>query len=70
MAGQREAYELLLIEEADAWFETFEALGLDGVVAKKVDLKYTPGGRVMVKVKKVKTADCVVGAYRPSRADG
>ena len=24
MAGQREAYELLLIEEADAWFEYLE----------------------------------------------
>jgi ATP-dependent DNA ligase len=56
-------------DEADAWFETFEALGLDGVVAKKVDIRYRPGQRVMVKVKKVKTADCVVGAYRPSRAD-
>ncbi len=56
-------------EEADAWFETFEPLGLDGVVAKKVDIRYRPGQRVMVKVKKVKTADCVVGAYRPSRAD-
>jgi ATP-dependent DNA ligase len=56
-------------EEADAWFERFEALGLDGVVAKKLDIRYRPGQRVMVKVKKVKTADCVVGAYRPSRAD-
>jgi hypothetical protein len=25
VAGQREAYELLLIEEADAWFEYLEA---------------------------------------------
>ena len=25
MTGQREAYELLLIEEADAWFEYLEA---------------------------------------------
>jgi ATP-dependent DNA ligase len=57
------------VEEADAWFDTFAPLGLDGVVAKKVDLKYSPGDRTMVKVKKVKTADCVVGAYRPSRAD-
>jgi ATP-dependent DNA ligase len=56
-------------ELADEWFETFDALGLDGVVAKKVDMKYSPGGRVMVKVKKVKTVDCVVGAYRPSRKD-
>jgi ATP-dependent DNA ligase len=57
------------IEEADAWFDAFASLGLDGVVAKRVDQKYAPGDRVMIKVKKVKTADCVVGAYRPSRAD-
>ena len=25
MAGKREAYELLMIEEADAWFEYLEA---------------------------------------------
>ena len=26
MAGQRQAHELLLIEEADAWFEYLEAI--------------------------------------------
>ena len=26
MAGQREAHELLLIEEADAWFEYLDAI--------------------------------------------
>jgi ATP-dependent DNA ligase len=56
-------------DEAEAWFDAFARLGLDGVVAKRVDQKYSPGDRVMVKVKRVKTADCVVGAYRPSRAD-
>ncbi len=56
-------------EEAEGWFDAFAPLGLDGVVAKKLSMTYRPGDRVMVKVKRVKTADCVVGAYRPSRAD-
>ncbi len=56
-------------DEAEAWFDTFAPLGLDGVVAKKLSMNYSPGERVMVKVKRIKTADCVVGAYRPSRVD-
>ena len=56
-------------DEAEGWFDTFAPLGLDGVVAKRLSVPYRPGDRVMVKVKKVKTADVVVGAYRPSRHD-
>ena len=37
---------------------------LDGVVAKRIDLSYRPGERVMVKVKQRRTADCVVGGFR------
>src|SRR5438552_2204487 len=55
-------------DEAEKWFETFGPLGLDGVIAKPASLKYVPGERVMVKVKKIKTADVVVGAYRLSKA--
>jgi ATP-dependent DNA ligase len=54
-------------DEAERWFDTFGPLGLDGVIAKRADLKYVPGERVMVKVKKIKTADCVVGGYRLSK---
>jgi len=50
--------------EAERWFERFEGAGLDGVVAKKRDLKYVPDKRVMVKVKHERTADVVVGGYR------
>ncbi|MCW5981644.1 MAG: ATP-dependent DNA ligase [Bryobacteraceae bacterium] len=38
---------------------------LDGVIAKRADLPYKSGERSgMVKVKKLRTADCVVGGYR------
>ncbi len=37
---------------------------LDGVIAKRLDLPYRPGERVMLKVKQRRTADCVVGGFR------
>jgi ATP-dependent DNA ligase len=40
---------------------------LDGIIAKRVDLDYRSGLRDgMVKIKKAKTADCVVGGFRYS----
>src|SRR6266513_1873505 len=58
-------------EEALAWLDRFEALGLDGVVAKRLDVPYLPGSREgVVKVKPEKTADCVVVGVRwKSRPD-
>ncbi|SFQ21671.1 ATP-dependent DNA ligase [Tranquillimonas alkanivorans] len=35
--------------------------GLDGVMAKKLDLRYEPGKRAMKKYKVWKTVDCVIG---------
>jgi len=55
-------------DEAETWFEAFAPLGLEGVVAKRADLLYRPGDRAMVKVKKIKTADCVVGGYRVAKS--
>jgi ATP-dependent DNA ligase len=50
---------------ARAWLAQFEALGLDGVVAKRLDSPYLPGSRDgMVKVKEHRTADCVVLGVR------
>src|SRR4051794_24351947 len=46
------------------WFERFEGAGLDGVIAKRADLRYEPDKRVMTKIKHVRTADCVVAGYR------
>jgi ATP-dependent DNA ligase len=37
---------------------------LDGVVAKRRDGPYLPGERAMLKVKRLRTADCVVGGFR------
>jgi ATP-dependent DNA ligase len=51
-------------ELAQRWFEEFEGAGLDGVVAKAADLPYGPDQRLMVKVKHVRTADCVVAGFR------
>jgi len=37
---------------------------LDGVIAKRRDEAYQPGERAMLKVKRLRTADCVVGGFR------
>ncbi len=52
------------LEEARRWFEVFEGAGLDGLIAKKLDLTYQPDKRVMTKIKHVRTADCVLAGYR------
>lgn len=36
----------------------------DGVVAKRLDSLYVPGERQMLKIKRIRTADCVVGGFR------
>jgi len=51
--------------EALRWLERFEAAGLDGVVAKRLDSPYLAGSRdAVVKVKPEKSADCVVVGVR------
>ncbi len=52
------------VEVARDWFTRFEGAGLDGVIAKPVDLAYVEGKRVMLKVKHERTADCVVAGFR------
>lgn len=49
---------------AQEWFERYEGAGLDGVVAKPLDLPYRPDARAMYKIKHERTADCVVAGYR------
>jgi ATP-dependent DNA ligase len=46
------------------WLARFEGAGLDGVIAKPLDLTYQPGKRAMLKIKHVRTAECVVGGFR------
>jgi ATP-dependent DNA ligase len=49
---------------ATEWLARFEGAGLDGVMAKPEGGLYTPGKRTMVKVKHVRSADCVVAGFR------
>lgn len=52
---------------AARWFTNLGTYGLDGIMAKKIHEPYHPGDReAMIKVKHVKTADCVVGGFRYS----
>ena len=46
------------------WLTTFEGAGLDGVIAKRLDGRYLPGKREMIKVKHARDADCVAIGYR------
>jgi ATP-dependent DNA ligase len=59
-------------ESAARWLDRLEAAGLDGVVAKRLGMPYLPGSRDgVVKVKKYKTADCVIVGFRWSeKAEG
>jgi ATP-dependent DNA ligase len=49
---------------AQAWLRDAGRGATDGVVAKELARPYAPGERVMVKVKQLRTADCVVGGFR------
>jgi len=49
--------------KAQRWLE-YTGGALDGVVAKRIDGRYLPGERAMLKLKRVRTADCVVGGFR------
>jgi ATP-dependent DNA ligase len=50
-------------EAAEKWLGEVGA-ELDGVVAKRLDEPYRPGERSMLKIKAMRTADCVVGGFR------
>jgi len=53
---------------ARQWLEKVGA-ALDGVIAKRTDLPYQSGERTgMQKIKKVRSADCVVGGFRYASA--
>jgi ATP-dependent DNA ligase len=52
--------------EAEPWLQ-----GGEGVIAKELDAPYRPGERKgMVKIKRVRTADCVVVGWRPGKEEG
>lgn len=49
---------------ATKWLADSGRGSTDGVVAKLLEDEYRPGERAMVKVKRLRTADCVVGGFR------
>jgi ATP-dependent DNA ligase len=54
-------------KEAEKWMRELGVIGFDGVVAKKLDEPYRSGERTaMVKIKRIRTADSVVGGFRYS----
>jgi ATP-dependent DNA ligase len=51
--------------QAENWMREMAAMGLDGIIAKRLDEPYRSGERTaMVKIKRIRTADCVVGGFR------
>lgn len=57
--------------QAERWMRELTPTGLDGVVAKLIAEPYHSGDRAaMVKVKRMRTADCVVGGFRYAEKGG
>ncbi len=52
------------VDVATGWLQEFDVAGLDGVVAKDLGSVYRSGEREMRKVKRERTADCVVLGFR------
>jgi ATP-dependent DNA ligase len=51
------------LRKAKKWLSDRQ-VSVDGVVAKRLALPYQPGERAMLKIKNLRTADCVVGGFR------
>jgi ATP-dependent DNA ligase len=51
------------------WFDRFEGAGLDGVIAKRRDEAYKPAARGWLKIKHLRTVDCVIGGFRWNRGE-
>jgi ATP-dependent DNA ligase len=49
---------------AQRWLDHPAERHFDGVIAKRIDFSYEPGERAMLKVKRRRSADCVVGGFR------
>ena len=59
------------LKTAERWMQQGATQGLDGVVAKRLDCEYMTGERTgMVKIKRLRTADCVVGGFRWAHGKG
>jgi ATP-dependent DNA ligase len=49
--------------EAQGWLTQMRGQ-LDGIIAKRIDQPYLSGERAMMKIKTIRSADCVVGGFR------
>jgi ATP-dependent DNA ligase len=59
------------LEEAKGWMTELSGSGFDGVVAKRLNMPYMSGERTgMVKIKNIRSADCVVGGFRYASKGG
>ncbi len=58
------------VEVAQRWFDEFESAGCDGIIAKRPELAYQHGKRVMIKIKHRRTIDVVVGGFREHKDGG
>ena len=50
--------------QAAHWLSEAGNGAIDGVIGKRIAANYQPGKRAMVKVKRLRSADCVVGGFR------
>jgi ATP-dependent DNA ligase len=58
-------------DQAETWMRELGAMGLDGIIAKRLDAPYASGERTaMVKIKRIRSADCVVGGFRYAEKGG
>jgi ATP-dependent DNA ligase len=59
------------LKQAERWMHDLAAYGCDGVMAKLADEPYHSGDRDgMVKIKRMRTAECVVGGFRYATRKG
>jgi ATP-dependent DNA ligase len=57
--------------QAEEWMQERGKLGLDGIVAKRLEEPYHSGERIgMVKIKRIRTADAVIGGFRYAEKGG
>ena len=67
----RQSPSTLHREQALRWMGEGAAHGWDGIVAKRLDEPYRSGERsAMVKIKRIRTAECVVGGFRYAEKGG
>jgi DNA ligase D-like protein (predicted ligase)/DNA ligase D-like protein (predicted 3'-phosphoesterase) len=63
--GEHVVVSSYVVGEGEAYYEAAAAKGLEGVVAKRLGSPYRPGerSREWLKIKRVKTVDCIVVGY-------